>query len=194
MTTACDAGITSPEPKRNFSSEMTAVIEKYTPVGDYIAAEVATKIIDDLSAEDPALLDGWLRDSATALLTHHIGQRRRAHLRAATVRRTVGLVFGEAAEQYSASVAAGAPDASVFSVFEERLIVNGNYTARKIGQMRREDHLFVARQFGRRAERSMKLRLFHEMVAAKMPDDTVTTGEAFTEEEYLTIYRQVFGG
>lgn len=171
---------------RDYFAEMNTAIEAAIPEADYAAPVVAAQLLDQLRAEDPELLAGWLDLRAPSILADTIARRsnsRRQTARIAAPRRA----FAEAARSFTDS-----GDSAALRPFAAEYVIDEHNTRRSVARMTAADCLFVAGRYEDTAQQAKLEAAFHRAVAKKVGRRTV--GEAFTEEQYLMMYRSVTGG
>lgn len=164
---------------RDFIAEFEAYLEKHLPDGDFIAPVVAAEMVEHLRSTDASLLAGWLNTRAPVIIADHIGTRDRVQ-RAKAARQRPVREFASAAEQLAAG------DAEAMSIFRERLVVNAENLRRPIGDMTKDDHLFVAADHVKRSEAALFEASFHRAIAKKIPVGK-TTKDVLSEEEYVRL-------
>lgn len=157
-------------------------IDALRPEGDYVRAVLGGKVIAHLAETQPDLLDAWLHDNAAVFMTDYIGVRERSQ-RATLRRGSEAAAFGAAAK------AAEAGDVAALSIFEARLIVDDNDTARRIGDMTSVDHLYVASAYDASAQADLMLAAFHKAVAKKL--GRRRTADVLSEQQYERLYRSI---
>lgn len=170
---------------RDYLADMNTAIEAAIPDGDYAAPLVAADLVERLRAEDPDLLTGWLSLRAAVFLADTIARRsnsRRQSARIAAPRRA----FAEAARSF-----ADTGDTTALRPFAAEFVVDEHNTRRTVARMTSADCLFVAARYEDTAQQAKLEAAFHRAVAKKVGKRTV--GDAFTEEQYLTMYRSVTG-
>lgn len=179
---------------RDYSAELNQALERFTPAGDYIASSLAAQFVDYLQETDPDLIRGWLETCAVVLVTQYISDRRRFRASFAA-KQAPRNAFAEAAGRFDTArreqrdgVPAGTYGGSTapLSVFAERLVINEKNVSRPIGQMTREDHMYVAGQHHMRAKAALFEKAFHEAIAERIPKGGVTS-DVLTEEQYFKI-------
>ncbi|WP_329215118.1 hypothetical protein OG352_06065 [Streptomyces sp. NBC_01485] len=170
---------------RDCLTDMSTAIEDAIPNGDYTAPLVAADLVDRLRAEDPDLLAGWLDLRAAVFLADAIARKsnsKRQATRVGAPRRA----FAEAARSF-----ADTGDAAALSPFAAEYVVDEDNTRRTVARMTAADCLFVAGRYDETARQAKLEASFHRAVAKKVGKGTV--GDAFTEEQYLTMYRSLTG-
>lgn len=166
---------------RDFIGDMNAWISKFIVDEDYVAAEQASLLLDQLRSDDPDLLAGYLDAVALAILTQRLGQKRTARARAAS--------RGKGA--FRAALAAHeAGDDRPLSVFAEHLVVDGQRVSRAIGRMTREDHQYVASRQGARSKAAAMQEQFHNAIASKIAPG-LTTADVISEDDYVVLYNSI---
>lgn len=182
---------------RDYFAEMDEFIDNYLPDGDWIGSEVAMTLVAHLELHDPDLLTGWLRARSVPLLTEVIGTRRRARARLARLRAPKSSTgpfaayeahLREQAEGLSPGSLGGSPEP--LSLFSQRLVVSPDNVARKIGDMTRADHLYVAERHEARARSALLEQAFHRAVADRIPEGGVTS-DVFSEDTYRQLYESL---
>lgn len=164
---------------RDYIAEFDKYLDDRIPDGDFIAPVLAGDIVAELQQTDPELLAGWLDVRAAVILADFIGTRDRVQ-RAKAVRQRPAVEFGSAAERLAAG------DSEAMSIFRERLVVSADNLRRPIGDMTKEDHLFVASEHVRRSEAALLESAFHKAIAKKIPAGK-TTSDVMSEEDYRRI-------
>lgn len=170
---------------RDYIADMNDAIEAAIPDGDYTAPLVAADLVDRLRAEDPDLLNGWLELKAAVFLADAVARKsnsKRQTARVGAPRRA----FAEAARAFAET-----GDVVVFSPFAAEYVVDEENTRRTVARMTAADCLFVAGRYEDTARQAKLEASFHRAVAKKVGKRTV--GDAFTEEQYLTMYRSITG-
>lgn len=170
---------------RDYLADMDAAVEAAIPDSDYTAPMVAADLVDRLRAEDPDLLSGWLHLKAPVLLADVVARKSNSKRQAAR-RSAPRRAFAEAARSFAET-----GDGAVFSPFAAEYVVDEENTRRTVARMTAADCLFVAGRYDDTAKQAKLEASFHRAVAKKVGKRTV--GEAFTEEQYLTMYRSVTG-
>ncbi|MDX3714426.1 hypothetical protein PV733_36975 [Streptomyces europaeiscabiei] len=170
---------------RDYIADMNTAIEDAIPDGDYTAPLVAADLVERLRAEDPDLLTGWLEVKASVFLADAVARKsnsRRQLARVGAPRRA----FAEAARSFGTD-----GDATVMRPFAAEYVVDEDNTRRTVARMTAADCLFVAARYEDTARQAKLEAAFHRAIAKKVGKGTV--GDAFTEEQYLTMYRSVTG-
>lgn len=173
---------------RDYLGEMNDAIDAMLPNGDYVAPLVAHELVEKLLANDPDLLRGWCEARYEPILAdfiHHKVKGRRSASREAAARSA----FAEAAGSFAATGNVTALREAVRSPFDTEYVVNHGLLRRKVRDMTGPDHLFVAREYAESKQTAMLLESFHRAVAKKVGQQR--TGEVFTEETYLAMYRSI---
>src|SRR5881397_2549486 len=131
---------------RDFEFEMMQIIRIETPRDmPYISSDVATHIVTKLKANDPELLDGFLKGRAEYVI-HQIINRRdgstRSHARQMAKRNK----FTDAVKEFEKGNRVPLTD------FLSIVHVVQNGARKNIGKMNREELVFVAEDYFTRAE------------------------------------------
>lgn len=173
---------------RDYLADMDAAIDAALPdvsQSDYTAPIVAAELVDRLRAEDPDLLSGWLHLKAHVFLGDVVARKSNSKRQAAR-RSAPRRAFAEAARSFGETA-----DETVLSPFVAEYVVDDQNTRRTVARMTSADCLFVAARYEDTAKQAKLEAAFHRAVAKKVGKRTV--GDAFTEEQYLTMYRSVTG-
>lgn len=155
----------------SYQSQLNDRLDAFVPAGDYVARTLAEKFI----AENADLVDGWLQERAVTLLTIHLATRRRIAASAA-----VRQQFAKASED------AESGDYTTISIFSQHLVVNEQNLSRSIGQMNRQDCLFVSTRHDARAKSHAFEAAFYKAIADQL-DDTQTISDIMSEMDYLKM-------
>lgn len=170
---------------RDYLADMNEAIEEAIPDGDYTAPIVAAELVDRLRDKDPDLLSGWLDLRAAVFLADAIARKSNSKRQAARISKP-RRAFAEAARSFAETA-----DEMVFSPFAAEYVVDEENTRRTVARMTSADCLFVAGRYDETARQAKLEASFHRAVAKKVGAGTV--GEAFSEEQYLTMYQSVTG-
>lgn len=168
---------------RDYIAEMAAAIEDATPESDYVAAKVASELVDRLRAEDPDLLSGYLHLKAAVILADVVARRSNSKRQSARVM-APRKAFAEAARSFGTD-----KEAAVLSPFAFEYVIDGENTRRTVANMTATDCRFVAEQYERTAREAKLEAAFHRAVGKKIGAQRV--GDVFTEEQYLAMYQSV---
>ena len=169
---------------RDYRQAMNDLLALKTPDSEYVPAVVAAELVDYLTEHDPDLLDGWLREMATALLTDVIGVKARA-ARARSQRHASASAFAEAAARFDAT-----GDAEPLSVFRVTCVVSEDNLRRAIGDMTRDDHLYVAESYASSAATAAMEAAFHKAIAKRLTGGK-RTSDVMDEATYLRIRESI---
>lgn len=149
---------------------------------DIIPSRVAAELLADARAHEPDALAEWLDMHAEAILRDAITTVIRSR-RARSRSKAVSGAFAKAARAYEGG------DLAALSPFNQRYVVDGSETQRRVRDMTRTDCLFVADRYAISADRNALLSLFHRAVATRVGDQTV--GAVYSETEYDRLYRSL---
>lgn len=142
---------------RDYITEMNALIEADTAGSGWIAAEVAAKLVDRLTANDPDLLDGWLRVMAPGLLTEAIALRVRA-ARSVARARAGARAFADATE-------AGAEPVGFLAI---HYVVDEADTRMRLADMTGPHCLYVADRYDQQAVTAAMEAAFFRALAGRV--------------------------
>lgn len=180
---------------RDYAAEMldkiTAgfAVESDLPIN---AAVVAKRVIAELEATDPDLLQGWLRLQAEDTLRRYAGlvqSAERSHNRAVSGRRA----FQEAREAHENGDSE--PLRAHTTWLSTMFVVDDSYTRRALGECTAVDLRYVSGRYETTARRASFEALFFKMLADKVGDDKV--GDVYSEEEiahFRTTIDSMFNG
>jgi hypothetical protein len=128
---------------RDYAVEMRDAITAAVPDGDYIAAVIATELVEKLAVNDPDLLAGWLNLHAISIVTTLLASRDRS-VRGMLQRRKGARQFANAAST---------DDVTGLSLFRDvRYVVDDADTRRPLGEMTGPDCRFAAAAYDREAK------------------------------------------
>jgi hypothetical protein len=138
--------------------------------GSYRATDVARQIVADLTESDPSLLTGWLTSRAENMVVRVIGKirRDRRHRIQKAARARSRQSFGLAVADFENGNPAALEDflnESEYRVAGQRII--------KLGDMDRDDCLFVAENYRSTAYTLGYEAIFMDALAVRVGDQTV---------------------
>jgi hypothetical protein len=159
-----------------YRTEFAEYVAKRLPKGDWAAPVVAAKIVTELRRKRPDLLAGWLDANAEQFITSHISTQDRIarQHRASDAPRSA---FRAAADKFEAG------DSTAFDL---RFVINANNLRRRVGDMSKSDHLYVAGEHDKRSASALFEAAFHRAIAKRIPNGK-TTSDVLTEDEYLRL-------
>ena len=160
------------------------LINEEVPDGDYRVSEVAMQVWERAINENPERLNAFLWDLARQMIGGELRGIQRSR-RSTMYHRQRSWAFGNAAQQF---VQTG--DQTVFHPFEIRYAVAGN-VQRKVGDMRGDDHRYLAEKRRQSSFRDSLMSQFHLRVADVVGDRR--TAEAMSEEQYTRLYQALVG-
>jgi len=169
---------------RDYVAEMRAVIDQEA-TGEYVAAVVAREIVEKLQANDPALLAGWLEQTAVTLVHQAINERdrsRRTHARTAGPRS----VFRQAAEK-----AERGETAELTGLLATHYVVDASMMRKQLALMNASDLTFVSARYRERSEDAAMESAFFAALAKKV--GTGTVAEHFTSEQLDEMRKSLRG-
>lgn len=169
-------------PGRDYLAEMDKKIADATAGTEWIAPVVAAKLHADLLADDPELLDGWLRAIAPEVLRQAIGNRSRAARLAAR--------HGAKPRAFAAAAEAG-DTAALVGMFAVDYVVAPDRTRKRAGDMTGPDHEYVAGEYADTANTARLLAAFHRAVAEQVGGRR--TADVFSLDQYEAMYRSITG-
>lgn len=168
---------------RDYLTEMARAVEASIPAGDYVASVVAAELVEQLRAQDPELLSGYLHLKAAVILADVVARRSNS-MRQATRLGAPRKAFAEAARTFAAD-----GDPRALRPFSAEYVVDDENTRRSVANMTASDCRFVAAKYEDASRISKLEAAFHRAVAKKIGSSAV--GEVFTEAQYLEMYRSV---
>lgn len=166
---------------RDYLAEIDKRIAVATSGTCWAAPVVAAQIHDELLADDPGLLDGWLHAIAVEALRQAIANRSR-HVRNAARRRGKPRAF---------AAAAGGDPAVLAGMFAADLVTAPDQSRKRVADMTGPDHLYVAERYAGSGNRALLLAEFHRQVAKRIGDRR--TADVLTEDEYARMYDSIAG-
>ena len=164
---------------RDYRADFQAFIEQRMPSGDYVLPVLAGDLVTELRQSDSALLRGWLDANAAQFLTQWLGDQARSQ-RGRQASDAPRSAFKDAADRFSGG------DESALKQFDLHFVVSDNMLRRRLGDMTKADHLFVAGEHVKRSNAALFEAAFHRAVAKRIPAGK-TTSEVLTEDEYLRL-------
>lgn len=163
---------------RDYQAEFQAFVDARKPTaGDYVLAVHAAKLVNEMWEVDPDLLYGWLGLNAIHFVTQVLGDQERSD-RGRSNLDAPRSAFAGAAKRFKDG------DKEALKPFDFRFVVSGNNVRRRLGDMTKADHLFVADEHEKRSNAARFEEAFHRAIAKRIPDGK-TTEDVLSEEEYL---------
>jgi hypothetical protein len=167
---------------RDYCGEMRQVIDAATADGrPYISRVLAGEIVAQLRIEDPELLLGWLDVTAEHWVWRLINDRDRA-LRSAALYHSPRSEFQRAAQAY----ATGGDDTALRRFLDIPFVVEDG-TRKRLGTLDRDNLLFVATEYDKRANNSLMMSAFMKALAKKLQNGQVVS-DVFNEEQLAAIF------
>jgi hypothetical protein len=176
---------------RDFESEMASFIEAHWPKGDFVPSIVATEWVEELLRDDPDLLTGYLLARAPSILADVIGKINTARRQQARRQAHPVSVFAEAAEKFESD---GNPEPLAEltrSVFDQTFRIDVENTQRRLGDMTKDDHFFVAQEYEATGRAALLEREFHIALGKKVGNRR--TQDVIDEVEYLRLRQSIVG-
>jgi hypothetical protein len=178
---------------RDYAREMQERIAQATDGTRFAVPVVARRLFEELSREDPELLDGWLREQGLAALTRAVGNRvrnLRSQARQQVERRSRMSRHGSAAARFGQAVRDfEAGQVTALSAYTALHVVNSRHDRARACDMTGPDHQFVAGKYEGTAVESFLLSAFHSAVADRVGDSI--TSNVLTQDEYEDLYRSI---
>lgn len=145
---------------RDYQSDMLAAIRRAVPKrGGWVASSVADKLVASLEEKDNDLLRGWLAENSRSILTDYIG-RVMTHRPTQTVSAAKS-AFNKALDSGSAQ------DMSRW--LSTTYSVDNEFTRKRLGEMTKDDCLFVSSGYEQRAKDNKFEAIFFEALARRTP-------------------------
>lgn len=166
---------------RDYRADMDEVLRLKVPASNFIPAVTAAEVVAWLRANDPDLLAGWLDVVAVPIITERISR----HLRAERSRAGASArarAFSEAADMFETS-----GDRSVFDTLHP---VNDSNLRKRVRDMTRNDHLYVADQYQMTEHTARLEAAFHRAIAKQIPPGS-TTEDVMDEITYLRLHESI---
>jgi len=169
---------------RDFAAEMRALIDAETASGSYISRVVAEHVVSKLRATDQELLHGWLDAQAESFVWQFINDRDRS-LRARARSTSKSRAFAGDAERHEA----GEPHAMARWLNVPFVVADGS--RKPLGDMAKDDLLFVADAYDARARETKMTASFARALARKVKTGVVR--DHFTDEQLSTMWQSLSG-
>ena len=161
---------------RTVEDAIAEVVEKISADdSDVLLSHEAEKLVSQFAIDDPDELIRYLKTAATMLV------RERLQLGLAVVRRR---------ERKSVFDADRSPKLPIVAPFATRFAVKHNVW-RRVGEMRRQDWLYLASQRGPNATASLADVRLAKLVAEQLPDDEVATSAVISETQFQALEARV---
>lgn len=164
---------------RDYRAEFHAFIDQRMPTGDYVLPVVAAELVTQLRKTDPQLLRGWLDSNAAQFVTQVLGDQARSQ-RGRQISEAPRSAFKTAADRFSEG------DEDALKQFDLHFVVSDDMLRRRLGDMTKADHLFVAGEHIKRSNAALFESAFHKAIARRIPAGK-TTQDVLTEDEYLRL-------
>jgi len=164
---------------RDYGADFQAFVDERLPGGDYILAVVSADLVAELRRTDPRLLAGWLDANAEQFVTQVLGDQARSR-RGKQSSDAPRSAFKDAAERFEGG------DKEALSPFDLHFVVGEDRLRRRLGDMTKADHLFVAGEHVKRSNAALFESAFHKAVAKRIPAGK-TTSDVMTEDEYVRL-------
>ena len=153
----------------------------------WTSALVAQGVVTRLREMDPELLNKWLdlqAEQVVRTMINDILRQRRSQARVESEQRKATSVFNDATRRFEAGdkTALGAWLNSVY-------VVDTDNTRKRLGEMEREELLFVASYYTERARFSAMQAAFLKAIAEKVGAGTVS--DRFTDEDLSRLWRSL---
>lgn len=152
---------------------------------DILPATLAEKVATTWRERDPNGFLTYLNDNAVRLVHDEISRR-------LSRRRQISRVTARSFARQSSSVFRndGTIDPerldSLRGAFSATYCVDDDFTQRRVADMTKADHAYVAKSYESSGNRDLMIAAFHRAVAKKLSDDQKTS-EAMDEETYLRL-------
>ena len=166
----------------DYATRMRAAIDQHTGDGPYVPRIAATEIVAKLRKNDPELLAGWLDEQAEHFVWQAINDRDRS-------RRSRAVHTGRSSVFREAATAAETGNVAPLRAFLDAPYTVADGSRRRLGELRREDLLFVAGEYTRTAHENGMKAAFHNALAKKVGDGTVA--EHFTEPQLAAMWDSI---
>jgi hypothetical protein len=169
---------------RDYMTEVRAMIDAAC-TGTWSAPGVANSVVEDLRANDPELLAGFLDLCAVDVVRNLVNERDRS-TRSYNRKTASRSVFREAAEKHEAG---DTEPLEKLTYFLQELYVAADGTKVALKNMRGPELNFAADDFAQRARQSQLQEAFLRALAKKCGDRSV--GELFTEDQVAALWLSV---
>lgn len=168
---------------RDYRAEFQAFVDERLPSGDYILPVLSADLVAELRKTNPSLLAGWLNVNAEQFVTQTLGDQARSR-RGKQVSDAPRSAFKTAADRFSAG------DEDALKQFDLHFVVSDDMLRRRLGDMTKADHLFVAGEHVKRSNAALFESAFHKAVAKRIPVGK-TTADVMTEDEYARLRNSI---
>lgn len=158
---------------RDYLAAMAELIEKRIPKGDFIPAIEGDKLYEWLEKNDPDLYIGWAWEIGRVLLGEEF-RRRMQKKRALTTE----------------NARHGGQRRITKAFWDMSYEVNAEHTQRPLKNMTKDDLLYAAESYSKRAFANELQAEFLRVIAKKVGNKTVE--EVYTEEQIRKMYDSVF--
>jgi hypothetical protein len=164
---------------RDYRADFQAFVDQRMPSGDYVLPVLAADLVTELRKTDPALLRGWLDANAAQFVTQVLGDKARSDRgrRASDAPRSA---FADAADRFTGG------DEDALKPFDLHFVVGDDMVRRRLGDMTKADHIYVAGEHTKRSNAALFESAFHKAVAKRIPAGK-TTQDVMDEQEYLRL-------
>lgn len=169
---------------RDFAVEMRAIIDAETSASGYMSRLVANDIVAKLEANDPELLDGWLRAHAETLIWAAINTRDRSL-------RTHARQTANAGRFAAAAEAAEDGDMEPLQGFLSVPYVVQDGSRKRLADLTKDDLLFVAARYDVRAKENALNAAFARALAKKVGKGVVS--DHFDDNTLATMWTSLGG-
>jgi hypothetical protein len=163
---------------KDYLAEFSAVVAAH-PMDGTTARIAASEIVAQLRKENPRLLRGWLDLHAETFVTRYIGDECRS-LRSYAVSQRARSVFGEALDSEE-------PEDRLFDLL---YVVNEEKLRKRLADMTKSDHIFVAEKHEQRSKKSLLEAAFHRALAKRIAKGK-TTADVMTEDQCRTLHESL---
>lgn len=160
----------------DYNAQFQDFVDERRPTGDYVLAVFAADLVTELRETNPDLLTNWLDINAAQFVTQVLGDQERSR-RGRLLSDAPRSVFKIAANRFRAG------DESAFAQY---FVVSDDKLRRRLGDMTRADHLFVAEWHIKRSNAALFEAAFHRAIAKRIPVG-MTTKDAMSEAEYIRL-------
>lgn len=170
---------TEEQDARDYCREMRQIADEVTADGPYIPRVAASEIVAKLRATDPDLLDGWLQAQAEHFVWQMINDRDRS-VRAAIRHRKKPREFASAVKSHNNG------DSAPLLKFMDMPLTIANGTRPVLGDLYRDDLLYVQGTYERRTRDNAMMGAFLGALAKKVGDGRVR--DHFSEDQLAKMF------
>jgi hypothetical protein len=164
---------------RDYNADMLAAIKRAVPKrGGWVASDVAQKLVATLEENDVDLLHGWLAENSRSIMTDYVS-RVMTSRPASRPKTAIKSAFNDA-------VTSPTPAAAVSRWLSSTYAVADDNTRKALGEMTKDDLLYVADRHERRAKENQFEAIFFQVLARRVPKGKVVD-DVLSEKQIVNV-------